>query len=582
MIKQISNLKLSREKVDKYVEHCLQLMDAQFYNKALLELQKGLVFESKHFINILEKNFDECYRKGNYEAALTLGIILGKKKPNDFVLLNKIGNCARKSGNNRQANTFYRSALKINKRYEPAFYNLAAGLGRVEKYDLDVKYAIDAFKDIKKYILPDYFNASGLIQTITEQLISEKVRQQDDLMRELSSRCIQLEGKGELIQVDEIKKEILRLKSEPLKAEYPEILQRASKIISKRIESLKNDDTLLQDQFDVGLLALNNNDSETALKHLLEVKEKKADMEYLDMLIALAKDLSGVPENMADILLKLLGKNQYDRFLNINLGLMYRKQRNRLLECKYLIIGAALLEKSEGIYKRSDLIKLANEHFEKKHFEKAMALYKIIAAEINDIHVLFNMALIHGYRKNRQRELELYRKILEIDPFSEAALKQIRIIHDEYQDQAEIFVKQKKYKAATEKYEKAIEIMHVSGTIADAIQLYKQLNHQHRVAELRELLEQTIAKETKEKREQMVKGYIEKGKKLLNEKKFKAAIQIFEKAFSLKKDKDSFIWLAYIYKQLKLTSQLEDLLSRWRLINRERNRIAKVQRMQFN
>ncbi len=115
--------KISRKNVDKLFEHSLQLMDAHFYNKALLELHKALAIESDYFIEKLETNFDDCYRKGNYEAALVLGIILGKKKSNDHELLNKIGNCARQTGNYKQANTFYRSALKVNKRFEAAFYD---------------------------------------------------------------------------------------------------------------------------------------------------------------------------------------------------------------------------------------------------------------------------------------------------------------------------------------------------------------------------------------------------------------------------------------------------------------------------
>ena len=46
-----------------------------------------------------------------------------------------VGNCARRQKNYKQANNLYRHALKINPKYQVAFYNLAASMGKVEKYD---------------------------------------------------------------------------------------------------------------------------------------------------------------------------------------------------------------------------------------------------------------------------------------------------------------------------------------------------------------------------------------------------------------------------------------------------------------
>ena len=77
--------------------------------------------------------------------------------------------------------------------------------------------------------------------------------------------------------------------------------------------------------------------------------------------------------------------------------------------------------------------------------------------------------------------------------------------------------------------------------------------------ESRELKEKEKTTELEKERE----TYILKGKEYSKRKEFTLAIENLEKASKIRLDKDVFMYLAHIYKGLKRTRALQNLINRW-------------------
>ena len=146
----------AHQKTDELIKKGISLLDGKLYKQAMIEFQNAYESEPKHAAQRLEKEFNDASGVSDFEAALSIGLVLIKIKKTDFELANTLGNCARRQKNYKQANNLYRHALKINKNYAFAFYNLAASMGKVEKYDHEIRDSLKIFQKINDYIFPEY------------------------------------------------------------------------------------------------------------------------------------------------------------------------------------------------------------------------------------------------------------------------------------------------------------------------------------------------------------------------------------------------------------------------------------------
>ena len=170
--------KLREEKVQskatELINKGIEFVNSKLFKQAMIAFNESMEL-APDFVSLqLRERFYDYEKTGDDEAALSVGLCLIKILPDDYVLANKLGNCARREGNYKQANNLYRHALKTSKSYKEAYYNLAASMGKVQKYDLEIEGVIQPFFSIKDYILPEYAGGSESIEKVKNEILKEK------------------------------------------------------------------------------------------------------------------------------------------------------------------------------------------------------------------------------------------------------------------------------------------------------------------------------------------------------------------------------------------------------------------------
>ena len=344
------------------------------------------------------------------------------------------------------------------------------------------------------------------------------------------------------------------------------------KEIQNRLEKLSDAPTSGNKQlyynmlYNQGLYALASNDIKTAFNAFILIKQAKISMEYLDMLVSMTLSHKGNVDQAFDMMIRLLGRDQYNRFLNVNLGLMYRRLGNHLLSTKYLAIGASLLKKSEGFYKISDLMNIAIENFNKGSNRKALELFKIVLSEKEEERVLSYIGEIYLRVKNYDAAVNTFKEITRLDPRSELGQAKLNEIHDMFFEKAISNHIEKKFRIAADYYVKALQVVENIDTYEKAIKTYTQINDLEQAQVLQEKLDIIKQREKDQRLEKFRQDYISRGKTFVKQHQFDKAIQNLEQAFRMKVDKDVFMYLAHIYKRSNKTKSLANLMQRWEVM----------------
>ncbi len=572
-------VKNQKEAYDLF-EKGLSALDNNLYKRALIEFEKALKLDPKNIPDQLEKSFHRFARGGSNDTALSIGLVLLKVRPNDYVLANLLGNCARKNRNYKQANNLYRHSLKINKGYELAFLNLAASMGKVRKFDKELELSLLQFEKMTDFILPDYYNNSEIIEVLRESLSAQNEQNNNERVQELTLEKEQREVELDLIKSKEIGMELSKLNRSGSRATYEQIHEALLELMEEDVGSLdqNEEDQYLKKQgylFNVGLFALEEKRGEIAAEYFDTLLKERSKLEYVEMCRALAHELNKERKQAVDIFIKLLGKKPHNRFLNVNLGLIYRRTKNKLLSTKYLVVGAALLEKSDGHYRLADLRRIAEENYQSGRYKKAIKLYNVIVSEQEDPASWINIGECYLAQHLYEDAAKAFKRLKEVDPDSPIADQKLRVIHDIYHRRGEEFVRDSKYRAAAGFFEKAMKVVTLADTVKRAAGVYDLLKDKHRHGELMELFEEIIQKEKDAEQEKLRQDYILKGKVFMKRRDFPKAIENLELAFRMKLDKDVFMILATIFKNLKRNEEMKDLLDRWNRMVEHDDRMKK-------
>ncbi|MBU3916062.1 hypothetical protein KKA14_11050 [bacterium] len=548
-----------RKQAEHFVRKGLSMLEGNFFNKAMYEFQQAVELNPDIVSSMLTKQLENKLEDGRDEAALNIGLIVIKIQNDNYKLINTLGNCARKLKKYKQANTLYRQAFRINRAYDIAIYNLAASMGRVSKYDYDVKNLIDRFANINDYILPRYKNGPDFIEKITEKL--EKNRKEETHTKE--SNLETLKDDEATIQTSTTKPP----EPEPKPVTYVTICEDIKDLIKWSSQDLSTPEKITRFEeniFDLGLYALSKNDTSLALKCFFQLKKRKSNMEHLDMLITLAMDIEQPSKKLVQHLMILLGEDKTNRYLNVNLGLMFKRKKNRILSYKYLAIGALLLDKTGGIYCRLELVEMADNELEVGNLEKAFKLYQLVDSEKDFIHVKLNIAQIFLYQNQLAEALLIYKKIQEIDPENEIPKIKLQEIHDNYFNKGEELFFVRKYSASAAFFDKALGACRLPETIRKTSSVYRQLMDYKTANQL--MNEYSILKKKNKSidSEEQRKAYIQQGKAHLVQKNYDNALEYFERAFPMKADKDVFVYIAHILKAQNKTRQLKDHMLNWK------------------
>ncbi|MBU2514999.1 hypothetical protein KJ966_27070 [bacterium] len=540
MISPFTKFRKSKERkqASTLINQGVNYLQSSFQHKALYLFQQALEIDSEIVSEMLSQEFEKHFKKGDNELALMIGQIILKINTKDYELANKLGNCARKLKKYKEANEFYRQAFRINQNFEIALYNLSASMGRIPKFNNDIKILVDQFANIRDFVLPNYQIDTNYIENIITSINESKEPESEH--------------------------------SVPSKTDKPSYIEVCNHIRQNIKESGKNlskvkDRTIFEGHiYNLGLFALSKKDSKLALKCFFELKNRKSKIKYLDMVIPLAMYLESPSKSLIQHLMLLLADDKTNRYLNVNLGLMFRKQGNRILSYKYLATTALLLEKTGGVYCRMDLVRLADQEMELGNLKKAFHLYQLVNSEIEDTRVKTNIGQILLYQSRYSEALPIFKELLEKDKSNTEANQKLKEIHDYFLVKGEELFSINKFSVSIPYFEQALAAVRLPETIKKTANVYKQLMDNAKADELFIEYNKIIRESSKEKSEDLRQSYIENGKKFMLNKQFEKAIVLFEKAFEMKVDKDVFVFLAHIYKSLKRTGDLKNLMNRWK------------------
>ena len=597
------------QKAVEYFENGKKLLKTKLYKRAMIDFNKCWQEAPEFAAENLNALFKQYRVVANYEACLSIGLILMKIDPQDYKLASVLGNCARKQQSYLQANNLYRYALKLNKDYKVAFFNLAASLARVEKYDSKVTATLQPFANLTEYVLPEFLGEPDmfekLIKQLTDILAEKALRQVMELQKQMEAKS----SNNELLEVHRISREIQALEERPTAPTFEDVKQ----YVNERLLEYKEKMSEFKEKADyeprkgyityllnLGLFSLKHGYPLYALECFFSIKDDpNFSVNYLEMLIILAKHATKIPkrrravqrqvrrlagaaptlgdeppdidpetspykdEDPLNQLTELLRDDPNDRYYNINLGVMLNIEGNKLMAYKHFLIGGVLLETSEGIYERAKIFSQAVIYFESDQLKKALKLFKALSEEEKNSQALWYIGRIYLKRARWDEAVDAFKKIQEINPKSVLAGQELQQAHDHFYEAGEGYFKEGKYKAAVGQFEKALNVIRMPDTIKRTAAVYRVLRNKPRAMELQKEYDQILEQEKKGEMEKVRQEYITQGQSFLKAKVYHKAIHNYELAFRMKVDKDVFMILAYLYKSLGQKDNLQHLILRW-------------------
>lgn len=558
--------------IEGHLQKGLEYVEGKFYKKALMEFRKAMDADRETVYPRLVEELDSFARGGNFEGALAVGLNLLNDNPKDYELANNLGNYARELQDYKQANNLYKHALKIKKNFQEALFNLAASMARVDKYDDQAVSAYRNFDGTADYILPDYLGGPDILEQLMTEVQIRKATHVEEKSQEI---YLQIEAKtleGDTDAADDLQEQLDQLNAGKDTLEPQDILDGLEEKASKDPANAS------AHYYNAAVYALSEQDAEAANESLDKCIAAKGKYEYIGLLRAIYYAKTGDLEKGINTLIKLLGTSRYNRYFNANLGLMYRKKKNVLLSAKYLILASSLLERSNGLYSIYDLLKIANEKFEKNQLKDALKLFRVIADETQSPETWLKIGAIY-YQQNKYMEaVKSFKQVLTISPSNEDAAEKLREIHDFFADKGEGLFQEMKMKPAADNFEKALSVIRDPETIQKAIQAYKQLKRADKEKalseELLDIREAEKLKTVEAERQENIRtaaGY-------LKAKNYFKAVEYLERAFRMKLDRDIFLQLAGLYKGLKKHGELQDLLNRWNKMVEHEEKMKKYEK----
>ena len=453
-----------------------------------------------------------------------------------------------------------------------AFYNLAASQAKVNIYDEAVKSSISIFDDIEGYVLPDYKDDSKLIEEYSDYILEHKEEDTKGKIQLLSEEREQKLETGHNSEATELAKKIKELEASTKSILPEDIIGHFRKLISEQPENEK------RHLFNLTIYALSVNEADIAIQSMesLSIRE----YETLDLLNAIATALKGDLESAIGRLVKLLGENEFNRYYNVNIGLMYKIQGKKFLSAKYLIKTAYLLDKSNGIYSMKELVRLANKTYQEGNLKKALHYFQVASTELPDPDVWYKIGLIFIERKKYDDAVSAFRELLKLDSQSSIGDDKLMEIHNYYFEKGEALLEDRKFKPAADYILKALDVKRELNTLKKLAIVFKQMNSSEKEKEVLEEIKQIEDRDKALEKEKKRRVLIAHGKQYMLKKNYLKAIETFESALRMKVDKNIFIQLVKLYKGLKKYLELQNLVQRWEKMIEHEEKMKKFEKDQ--
>ncbi|MBU3915417.1 hypothetical protein KKA14_07765, partial [bacterium] len=581
-------LKIAKQAAESF-EKGLKFLTLQEYVLAAKEIESALRLDAENGVPLLSTQFEEHASFNNIKEAAVLGDILCQYEKKDYSLANRVGNYLRRSGNIKKANALYKRSYYLNKDDETALYNMAACMAKVPVYDGDVKQLVEKYIHFDGFLLPksiyprDQKMLGALAGVLNKKHFFSKVEKIQELILEKALT----EKEPDYEQIDQL---ILKVKKKlagevKFDEERPDAIGLLKEALEHNWGSLpaQDKDRFLWNVLNLGLHVLSEHcktvesnesgspkpDLRLAIDTFVKLKVEHYSYRYLDMVIAIAHYLSEESDLAINELKSSLAHDPNDRYFNINMGILYQRTGKRLLSLVYLVKSASLLEELEGASHLSDIIQLADRKYQEGSFKQALKLYKLALLETDNVDLLAKIGQVLISLSKFHEAIQPYKEILRLEPTSEIANNKLDEIQEHFYFLGNEFQEAGSFVNAADNYERALEIKKTSQILLRATTVYKSLGNNNREFELREEYREQKAKQKKLEVESEREQHVKQGVIDLKKLELQSSIAHFQKAFKLRPDKDTFIFLSYLYKKSNQKIALKDLMNQWNSINPE-------------
>ncbi|MGK5094498.1 hypothetical protein WDW89_21100 [Deltaproteobacteria bacterium TL4] len=529
--------------VNTYLEEGKKLMDSKLYDRAMVEFNKALEVDRTVAHKELGTIYQDCMIQGNFEGVISVGSNILIDYPEEIDLANLVGNAYRKINNLDQARKLYEHSLQIDPKAKLPSYNLAATLAHVDLYDNDVVRAISEFEGMRFFVLPDNEAGENELLEIEKDIQEELTQKKQEEPEPEKPTADAKKGKKEDQEEAVINPQHI----------YPYIRNKVG------LHTPRGEQLLVA----LGVYCLKNKASHISQKIFSSLLTSNTQNELLKMLFILSKVSPKEVKTAINELKSLLSNNPYNRYVCVNLGILYQMAKNPILSRKYFLLAKQLLDRSQGYYDMATLRNLGEKFFIEENYKKALPIYEVFRIEQESLGLLDRIVQSQLHLENFDEALATLRRIQELEPENTKAKETLAEIHKQCLTQAKYMKVDRKYSKAIEFLERSLKIERSNEVLEQLVDLYLKSGDKKKVEELKEEM-QALAEEKKQK--ELEKEYLEKcqeGELLEAKKDNYKAITAFESALRLKPDKEIMLKLVNLFKKTRQTSMIGDLTKRY-------------------
>ena len=516
----------------------------------------------------LQTHLSHSLNAGRIEEALALGLALFEAFPDDFDLINKLGHIHRRAGQLEDARNFYQLALAKNPKYVYPQYNLAAMSAGVNLFDQEAKTALDRLARNEEHHLPDFLGGVDLLDQLRQQLAaSQKAEQCQELLllirkKAASPSIVEIEEAIALCdQVTMLEQQEIEISDDLLEMA---LRQRTEPLL--KLEAGQPGFGLLEAHlFDLGLFLLLQKRAGAALAELDRLKAKKSRLLYLDLLRALCLFQLGNPAHALSLLETLAKTHPRNRYLNYNLGQLYKNHGQKTDAAKYLLKTAALLVETDWIFGPKSLEEQASKLIAQDHPEQAVKFLEVALENHPTPEMALNLAKAHLACGQVTPAFERVSLAFEQSRGLNGMEKKIFGAGVEMFDQfADLMYRSNRIKEAAQAFECCAKLSHRPELLQKAIKLHRALNNAEKAQAL-EKEHASLVGDIKELHNQSRPDELmAQGKAALAKKDYQKAISAFETLLLIKPDAQAVAYLYKIYVSLKQTRALTRLQLNWK------------------
>ena len=510
------------QNLTEYLELVKLRMQGKLYKDALKLLIQALKLDRPKVEKLLKSRLQSSIQVSEWEQALVWGNAPYRVNDKDPDLANQMGNCARQLDKYTLANNYYRHGLKSDPKHQALRWNLAASLAKTHRYNEEVHQALALFDGLHPPYMPDYVGQGRFITKLEEE---------------------------EELTFEQLQTEILR-RYEGL--ELP--------------EEDRLDDELAEKLYNYTLFSIKHQKGEEVEPYIHRLIEEHHCFNGLELLEAYAKCYQGdcEQENQITFIKKYLADKPKNRYLIVNLGLLYREVGNWLQSARFLLIGVDLLEHSQGLFGIAEQIEIADREFDSEDWEKALNFYQVVAEQEDRAHVFQRIGETSLKLERSEESLEAWLNLKQKFSHLQSTEEQLHIAYEQFAQVAEGLRGKGKSGDAADIYEMAIQLQRKAEAFKALSHLYNLAKNKDKAYDYEQeylvLHKEQEEAEMMEKREKLVAL----GRAMIKNKKYNEALDFLKQAFLLKKDKDVFVLQAYLLKSLKRPKALSELMASWK------------------